>query len=210
MSARRRLGAHLKAILSAADPASTFEAARALGERGPDVLAPLLECLREQSTGAREAPVWGLASALQWVMQGYLEAVAGKRAVLSEYPLTGTVEGLSQALARLGPGMESPAIKIATILGEELPRATGEFLASELTLPLRARLLERCRLGLEGALGGGPAAVIGGLTGLSQLAAYVGPAMIRPALERVRKDATDARIVEIASWALTMIDEDTA
>lgn len=204
---RQDLGAPLEAILSATDPASTFEAARELGERGPDALPPLLECLAELASAGREAPVWGVASAIQWAMQGYLEAVAAARVKLDERPLNDAVDGLSRALARLTPGMESPAIKIATILGEELPRATQEFLDGPTALPVRARLLERCRQGLIAALDASPAASIGALTGLSQLAEYVGTAMIKPAVAKIKASSADAKVTEVATWALAMIDE---
>lgn len=208
MTSRTALGAQLTAILSATDPASTFEAARALGERGPDALPPLLECLAELSAGESEAPLWGVASALQWCCQGYLEAVAAGRVKLDERPLNDAVDGLARALARLQPGTESPAIKIATIMGEELPRASAEFLDTELSMPARARLLERCRQSLVAALNGSSAAVIGALTGLSQLAAYVGPAMIKPAVEKTRDACTDEKVAEVARWALAMIEDE--
>lgn len=210
MSIKQELGTPLEAILSATDPASTFEAARALGERGPDALPALLECLAELAAADREAPMWGLASALQWVLQGYLEAVAGERVKLDERPLNAAVDGLGGALARLQPGMESPAIKIATILGEELPRASAEFLEGPVGLPARARLLERCRQGLVTALAGGPAAAIGALTGLSQLAEYIGPAMIKPAVEKALAASADPKVTEVATWALAMIQDEPA
>ena len=205
VSPRRR--GDLAAILSASDPEATFEAARALGSRGVDTLPELLEVLHELAAGEREAPVWGLASAITWVLQLHLEAYAAKRAPLDEEPLNEGVDGLGAALARLQPGVESAAIKIGTIVGDELPRAASEFLTEGLAVSARARLLERCRKVLEVGLGGSSSAVIGALTGLSQLASYVGPAMIRPAVEQAAKRATDAKVTEVARWALTMLED---
>lgn len=89
----------------------------------------------------------------------------------------------------------------------DLPRASGEFLTDDLAQALRACVLDRCRQALETAAAATPAATIGALTGLSQLAAYVGPAMIRPVVERALTRAADPKVQEVARWALAMLDE---
>lgn len=207
MSPKHLPGEELAAILSATDPEATFEAARTLGIQGTKAIPELLECLHELSGGSQEAPVWGVASALYWVLHRYLEAVGGRRAILEEATLNGAVDGLALALVRLGRGMESAAIKIGTILGDEIPRAAAEHLADDVSMPLRARLLDRCRRALEKALGNEPAPTIGALTGLSQLAVHVGPALVRPAMERALERAGDPKVEEVARWALAMLEE---
>lgn len=205
---KRGLARHLSLILEATDPEGTFEAARALGERGVGALPELLAALDAVSASDAEAPVWGVSSAIYWVLQAQLEAIAQRRGIVNEAPFFEAVAGLSAALQRLADGLEGPAIKIGTILGDELPRAAIEHLTDPLTAALRARLLERCRVALETAAGTGRGApVTGALTGLSQMATYVGPAMVRPALERARRDAPSAKVAQIADWALRTLDE---
>ena len=205
---KRAIRREISAILEATDPEGTFEAARSLGLRGLAALPDLLEALEDVSSRNAEAPVWGVASAISWVVHAQLEGMARSNQLVNEAPFFEAVEALSAALARLKDGLEGPAIKIGTILGDELPRAAMEFLDEDIVLSLRARLMERCRLALETAVSGGrSAATTGGLTGLSQLATYVGPAMVRPALERARKIAPSPKLAEIADWALRTLDE---
>jgi hypothetical protein len=205
---KRAGGRDLSLILEATDPEGTFEAARALGERGVGALPELIDALAGVSARDAEAPVWGVASAIAWVLQAQLEAIAAHRAPVDEAPFFDAIASLSAALQRLADGLEGPAIKIGTILGDELPRAAMEFLNDDLALPLRVRLVDRCRMALEAAAAGGRAsAMTGAITGLSQLATYVGPAMVRPALERARKAAPSPKLVEIADWALRTLDE---
>lgn len=202
-----RLGQHLAAILAATDPESTFEAARAIGERGPAVLPHLSELLAELAGRPNNAPVWGVSSALYWVLHLMLETAAAAGQLPDERALFEGIEALGGALGRLADGVEGAAIKIGTILGDELPRAANELITEEAMMPLRARLLDRCRAALDAAAGNGRAApMTGAIAGLSQLALYVGPAMIRASLERAVRLAPNPKVAEVAEWALGALD----
>src|SRR5438874_802896 len=117
---------YLDAILSAKEPHLTFEAARALGDQGIATLPVLYEALREEAPARGEPALWGLTSAIHWVLYGYLETTSQAGTTLDEQLLFRSVNELGDALAGIRGEMEGAAIKLGAVLGDELPRACSE------------------------------------------------------------------------------------